>query len=274
MEQGREPEKLNLLQRRWPVILSLAVFVIVCFLYVAAYSRNPSSWRALLLAVLPSLAATLVIVVCVYVLLNRDYVSGRSNALPDLEPQMLVLREAVSRLSDNTSVLKKRSAMPTLQTMFASAQMISIAAVSGLGLINRYRALLEEQLRLGKNLRILLLDVDSKDALQTWDRATNPPMNTPEADIRSGTAMLLGLKSLAGYPGSCEVRLLDTVFPFSVIMCKSGGSGSMQVELHCYHRAPEERPNFLLSTQADSYWFGFFEEQFESAFADARRASH
>ena len=30
----------------------------------------------------------------------------------------------------------------------------------------------------------------------------------------------------------------------------------------------------LLSTQADSYWFGFFEQQFESAFANARRASN
>ena len=149
MAQGSEPGRLNFLQRRWPVVLSLAVLVIVCFLYVAAYSRAPSSWRALLLAVLPSLAATLVIVVAVYVLLNRDYSIGPSKIPADLDSQVLALKEAVKRLSDSTSVLKNRSDVPALRTMFAPAETISIAAVSGLGLINQHRALLEEQLRLG-----------------------------------------------------------------------------------------------------------------------------
>jgi hypothetical protein len=275
--QGAEPDNLNFLQRRWPVLLSLAVLVIVCFVYVAAYSRSPSSWRALLLAVLPSLAATLVIVACVYVLLNRDYSTGQGEAssqgLAGLDKQMVALSEAIGRLFDSTSVLKKRSEVPTLQAMFDPAETISIAAVSGLGLINHYRALLEEQLRLGKTLRVLLLDADYEDALLTWDRATNPPMNTPESDIRSATQMLLGLKSLGGYKGKCEVKLLDTVFPFSAIICRNGLSGSMQVEFHCYRRAPEERPNVLLSTHADPYWYQFFEQQFDLAFANARFAS-
>ncbi|MGH3405397.1 MAG: hypothetical protein ACRDRJ_23325 [Streptosporangiaceae bacterium] len=44
----------------------------------------------------------------------------------------------------------------------------------------------------------------------------------------------------------------------------------MQVELHAYRHAPEDRPNVLLSDQADQQWFQFFVQQFDQAWSQAK----
>lgn len=129
---------------------------------------------------------------------------------------------------------------------------------------------MEEQLKLGKSVRVLLLDLEQLDALAVWDRLSNPPMNSPEDDIRSGTRQFLGLTDLVNLPGRCEVRLIDTVLPYSIIMAEKKHSGTMQIEIHSYRHAPEQRPNMLLSSESDPQWFSFFSRQFNEAWENAR----
>jgi hypothetical protein len=246
--------------------------------YFWFYSMKESSARALLLAIIPDIAATLLIAAGLYALLNRDFrilhTSGqRNDSRPNLRTEIASLETVIRRLSDESGLLKKRSALPALHTIFDGSETISIAVVSGLGLVNTRRALLEEQLRLGRNLRIILLDVNRKDALDSWDRLSNPPMNTPAEDIRSSARVLLGLASVRQYPGNCEIRLLDTTLPWSLIICQKQGISQMQVELHAYRRAPEERPGIFLASNTDSYWFEFFLQQFELAWSNARPAT-
>jgi hypothetical protein len=253
----------------------MLALIVLCFSYFAIYSAKDSPGRSLLLAIVPDVAASLLIAACLYLLLNRDFRAARSETGHDdlrsaMEKQLSALRSATRALSDQRGALRKRSLIPSLDSMFADAKVISIAAVSGLGFVNHHRGLLEEQLRKGRKLRVMLLDIDYRDALQSWDRLSNPPMNTPEEDIRAGIRQFLGLADLREYSGSCEVKLLDTVLPYSMILCEGVHVSEMQVELHAYRRAPEERPNILLSSHADQHWFEFFAQQFDTAWSRAK----
>lgn len=272
---GSESDGKTFLERHWPLVVGVLALAVLCFSYFAIYSTRASSARALLLAVVPDVASSLIIAACLYLLLNRDFrkirtTESQGDLREALELQISSLKAVIDALYDHSGVLRRRSVAPTFESMFEGATTISIAAVSGLGIVNRYRGLLEEQLRLGRKLRILLLDIEHRDALQTWDRLSNPPMNTPEEDIRAGIRQFLGLADLREYSGSCEVKLLDTVLPYSLIMCEKPSIGTIQVEVHSYRRAPEDRPNILLSSQTDPHWFQFFSQQFETAWRNAR----
>lgn len=273
-----DPGNKSFLDRHWPLAISILAFIVLCFIYFAVYSIKPSAGQSLSLAIIPAIAASLLIASFLYVLLNRDFREMRSSLPRDelhrqLSAEIESLAAVAQRLSDNSGVLKKRDAIPPLHLMFEGSETICIAAVSGLGLVNHHRGLLEEQLRLGRKLRVILLDADRKDALDAWDRLTNPPMNTPEADIRSGIRMLTGLAESHSHSGICEVRLLDTFLPWSLIICLKPAISQMQVELHTYRRAPENRPNILLTNNVDPHWFRFFVDQFEHAWTRARIAT-
>lgn len=275
MAETRKVHDKSLLERHWPLAVSCLAVVILCFTYFAFYSTAPSSARSLILAIVPDIAASLLIAVGLYLLLNRDFRTSRETA-PGSDLHNILgsdigsLNSLIQRLSDDSGVLKMRNAVPALRAMFDGSDVISIMAVSGLGLINHHRGLLEEQLSLGRRLRVMLLDADQKDALASWDRLSNPPMNTPEEDIRSSLRMLASLAGLHGHPGSCQVKVSDTLFPWSLIICQKPRISQIQVELHAYRRAPEDRPNILLTDQADPHWFQFFAQQFDMAWDNAR----
>lgn len=55
---------------------------------------------------------------------------------------------------------------------------------------------------------------------------------------------------------------------FAVDLQKS--SGSMVVEYHVYKDTPEERPHLFFTSQNDPYWFNFYKQQFEQAWAEAK----
>ncbi|HVB42632.1 MAG TPA: hypothetical protein VNF47_08005 [Streptosporangiaceae bacterium] len=273
-DPGKDDDR-SLLDHHWPFAVSILAITVLCFVYFSVYSKKPTAWQSLSLAIIPAVAASLLIASALYVLLNRDFRAIRStqpqsDLRQQIKAEIETLTSIIQRLSDNSGVLKRRAAIPTLPSMFDGADTISIAAVSALGLVNHHRGLLEEQLRFGKKLRVILLDADRKDALDAWDRLSNPPMNTPESDIRSSIHMLRSLAGLRNYPGTCDVRLLDTSFPYSLIICNKPSISEIQVELHAYRRAPEDRPNILLTNIADPHWFRFFTEQFEQAWANAK----
>jgi hypothetical protein len=273
-----EDRRSSFLERHWPLAVSVLALAVLCLVYLASYTTAPrSAGRGLLLAVLPAVVASLAIAACLYVLLNRDFRAMRSVDLNTDLPQLLQreinsMNIQLQALLERMAVLRKRSSLPPLDAFLDEAKVISIAAVSGLGLVNHYRGLLEEQLKEGKRIRVLLLDIDQRDAFSVWDRFSNPPMNSPEDDIRSGTRQFLGLADLADFPGRCEVRVLDTLFPYSLIMSEQTHGGTIQVELHAYRRAPEHRPNLLISSDTEPHWFLFFSQQFNEAWEHAKSA--
>jgi hypothetical protein len=277
VSEGSESRNRSFLDRHWPLAIIVLTLAVLCFLYFGIYPTKESSSRALLLAVLPELAASLLTAAGLYLLLNRDFrairsTTGRQDPSHGLLSEIDSLAAMIQRLSDESGILKTRSMVPTLRSMFDGAETISIAAVSGLGLVNHNRGLLEEQLRLGRKVRVMLLDADHGDALSAWDRLSNPPMNTPEEDIRSSLRMLVALASLREYPGICQVKVSDTLFPWSLIICSKPEVSQLQIELHAHRRAPEERPNILLTDKTDAHWFQFFSQQFELAWSNARSA--
>lgn len=275
VQPGDENQRKSVLERHWPLAVSALALVILCFTYFAVYTVTPRSpGRALVLTVVPNLVATLAIAVCLYVLLNRDFRAmhsgASSNELETLRYEMEQMSTQIRGLAERGGALRRRSSLPPLEEFLGDAEVISIAAVSGLGLINHYRGLLEAQLQSAKRIRVLLLDLERPDALAVWDRLSNPPMNSPEDDIRSGTRQFLGLTDLSNLPGRCEVKLIDTLLPYSLIIAQGKHGGAMQVELHSYRRAPEQRPDILLSSESDPQWFSFFLLQFNEAWANSK----
>jgi hypothetical protein len=267
----------SFLERHWPLAVSILTFIVICFVYLAVYSTKLSSAKALLLAILPDIAASLLIAACLYILLNRNLRTPPPSEAEiairgEMQEQVEQLRSAAQAIHDFGGLLRRRSGIPPLESMFVDARVISISAVSGLGIINHHRGLLEEQIRRGSQIRVMLLDVSYRDALDSWDRLSNPPMNTPEEDIRAGVRQFLGLADLREYPGGCQVRLLNTTLPFSLVISEKKDRGEMQVEMHTYRRAPEDRPNILLSSRTDPHWFQFFGQQFNRAWESARIA--
>jgi len=278
VSQREKDGRSSFLEAHWPLAVSVLALAVLCLIYISTYTATPrSAGRGLLLAVLPAVVASLAIAACLYVLLNRDFRAMRSAEFGSGSPQLLQqqidsINTHIQVLAERSAVLRRRPSLPSLDTFLDDAKGISIAAVSGLGLVNRYRGLLEDQLKAGKRIRVLLLDLDQRDGLNVWDRLSNPPMNAPEEDIRSGTRQFLGLADLASLPGRCEVRLLDTLLPYSLIISERTHGGMIQVELHAYRRAPEHRPNILLSSDTEPDWFIFFSQQFNEAWEHARPA--
>jgi hypothetical protein len=275
VQQGGGNQPKSVLERHWPLAVSVLALVVLCFTYFSAYTATPRSpGRALLLTIVPNFVASLAIAACLYVLLNRDfrslYSDVKSDEMQNLHREVGLLSAQIRNLAERAGALRRRASLPPLGDFLKDAQVISIAAISGLGLVNHYRGLLEEQLSLGKRIRVLLLDLEQLDALAVWDRLSNPPMNSPEDDIRSGTRQFLGLADLANLPGRCEVRLMNTILPYSLIIAARGLGGAMQVEIHSYRHAPEQRPNMLLSSESDSEWFSFFSQQFDEAWGNAK----
>jgi hypothetical protein len=267
------------LGRHWPLAVSILSLTVMCFLYVAIYTtKSHSAITSLVLAILPELIASLAIAACLYLLLNRDIRAVRSEPgrgaqeIPSsLRNEIEAINAHVAALSEHGSLIRRRATLPRLDDFFDGSTTISIAAVSGLGLVNHFRGLLEQQLRQGKSLRVLLLDVEKRDALTTWDRLSNPPMIYPEDDIKSGVRQFTALARTPGLPGRCEVKLFDTIFPYSLIMCeKADKRGVIQVEMHAYRRAPEDRPNLLLSSEVHPHWYQFFSRQFNDAWDNSK----
>jgi hypothetical protein len=274
MNEGPD-SRSSFLARHWPLAVSVLALIVVCLVYVSVYTVTPSSAGiSLVLAVLPNLIASLAIAACLYLLLNRDIrgsnAPGSGDVPVSLRQDIERITAGISTLTERRNTFRRRESLPPLTEFFEDGLVISIAAVSGLGLVNHFRGLLEEQLRAGRQLRVLLFDLEKRDALDTWDRLTNPPMVSPVDDIRSAVRQFSAMTMLPGLSGQCEVRLLDTILPFSLIMCQKRHRGMIQLELHAYRRAPEDRPNIMLSSEVDTHWYEFYSRQFDEAWRNSK----
>jgi hypothetical protein len=152
--------------------------------------------------------------------------------------------------------------------LFTHAKSVVLIAVSAKGLVSRYTADFERALRNGTKFTVVLLDPKREDALQTFDRMTNPPMVTPASDIQSGVDQFTALfdRSIS------SVRLLPTTPPFSMICVEyAEGRKFVAVEVFSYKTAPGERSSFELDTQnGEQFWVDCYWSQMELMCADSK----
>ena len=259
---------MSLLERHWLLVIDLFLAIILALLYTRLDSNADStSFDGLLVAVLPALVASLVAAAVVYVFLRTgppeaeiDRPIAGTNALSS---QLEELSSQLATHANRESPVRTRSDLPRLESLFEGATSIDIAAISASALINRARGLLGRELGKGTTLRVVLLDGNRSDALAAWDRLSNPPMNTPAHDIEAGLLQFLALRDTHG-SAKCEVRVLDTVLPYSLIRVERDGDAFLQLEVHGFRLAPEDRLNLVLSQRHDPEWYELFHHQFEA----------
>lgn len=275
MPESTQPPEVTPLERQWPLALLGTVILALGGAYLAvleAVEKPARGFAALSLGVLPNLVASGVIALTLLVLLRRDFrrPTGGDLALTLNEATLDEIGRRVTSTLPSVPVVVGRGQLSDLRSFATGARTMSVAAVSGLGLINHHRALFEEKLREGMKLRVLLLNPLQSDSLDVWDRLSNPPMPHPESDIRSGIRQYVALASVQGLAGKCEVLLTNDLLPFSLIAVEGPNEASVQVELHAYRRAPEERACVVITSEASPHWHNFFSSQFDAAWNEAR----
>jgi hypothetical protein len=165
------------------------------------------------------------------------------------------------------AVLRRRREIPPLEEQGKGASEVAVAGVSLISLVP-YTHFFEERLRVGCKLRFLLLDPKS-DALTIWDMASRFPHARPDIErtLNNITEILRNTKAVEG---QCEVRLSKLFLPFSIVAIDPAREdGSMIVEYHTYKSTLGERPHVWLTRYTDSYWFKFYQDQYELLWRDS-----
>lgn len=174
----------------------------------------------------------------------------------------------LNRITVNQPLLRKRLDLPPVGERAINASEICIVAVAATTLATYHLNFFERKIRDGCRIRIVLLNPDVP-SLQTWNLQSKMPRT--EEFIRTTLATLRELVEMNKIKGKCEVRLLDVFLPFSMFAVDLQKiSGSMIVEYHVYKDTPEERPHIFFTSQNDPFWFNFYRQQFEQAWAEAK----
>jgi hypothetical protein len=149
------------------------------------------------------------------------------------------------------------------------ADEICILAVSGIRLITHHENFLREKISSGCKVRIILTDPDCK-AMLLQRRIDSPSVNGISY-IRAALRHFVVLSSLRADDMKCEVRLLDLVLPFNVVIVDSDKAvRKMWVSFHIYKIDTIRRPVVHLDPNKDTGWFNMYKEQFEEAWKEAK----
>jgi hypothetical protein len=130
---------------------------------------------------------------------------------------------------------------------------------------------LDQRLRAGAVLRVVVIDPDSSAPLEAVARTlgvTSPDFYRPR--VSSTMDILAALASLPGSSGQIEVRLLPFVPTFGMYLIDPGAAdGRVYVELY-QHRSLEPNPCFSVRAERDGRWYRFFVNQFDTLWESAR----
>jgi len=258
--------------RRGPVVVLIAIAVAVLatnWAILDGTDTAPGGVAGISLAVLPNVLSAVLIGIALFLFFGGE-VRGASSDDPSVTSQEAVdlIMERLRPSADASTAMRGRDELPQLRELAKDARTISVCAVSGVGLANR-RGLWQQCIKEGAHLRVLLLNPLQEDSLTVWDRLSNPPMAHSKRDIESG---IQGFHSLTrtSATGRCELRVTNSLLPYTLIWFDYGsGASTIQVEVHAYRRAPDDRPNMLISTTSAPEWVDFFADQFDLAWDSA-----
>lgn len=169
---------------------------------------------------------------------------------------------------DKMEPLRKRSEIPDPITHAREASEICILVVDGATIINSFAQFYKSKLQDGCNLRIILLNSDNQNILETWYLLTK---HTRTKRHFENTIDFLGeLVNLPGAKGKCEIHMSKVFLPYSIFGKDFGKeSGSMIVEYQSYKVEADDRPHILLTAADNQYWFRYYENQFNSVWNES-----
>lgn len=202
------------------------------------------------------------IIITLIGLIAIDALIERLNILEKIESKL--------DLQQYKPALRKRVEVITPDKMAKNASSFYVMAISACSIAIPYVELYESKLKEGCNIRIILLSPKSR-YLNAVDLQNLDNIQT-KLHIDSALEALTPLEKKRNYKGKFEIRLSEVFFPFSIVGVDfEKSSGKMTVEYHCYKVPLDSRPHIFLEKEKDPFWFGFYQNQFELAWADAKR---
>lgn len=198
------------------------------------------------------------IIIALLALLAIDALTERLSILDGIEARLQYLSAG--------QTLRSRSDVPTVDTHAAHATEICFIAISGISLKVRYFGFLENKIKNGCKVKVLLLDPNGVgvQASKLISRVT-----TAESDIQTALESFKELSKIKS-KGKFEVRLSPAFIPFTMqAVDLQKPTGSMVVEFHTYKKTLNERPHIFLTALDHPQWFEFYRKQFEQAWADS-----
>jgi len=193
-------------------------------------------------------------------------------AIDALVERLHILEKIESKLDreQGKHVLRRRGEIISPDKMAKNASSIYALTISAYSIGVPYIDFYESKLKEGCDIKFITLDPNSKcfDALNKQNLDYIDTKNHIDSSLR----VFKPLAKVRNYKGKFEIRLSEVFFPFSIIGIDFGKeTGKMSVEFHCYKVPLDSRPHILLEKQRDSYWFNFYQNQFELAWANAKR---
>ena len=182
--------------------------------------------------------------------------------------------EIVERISvgDAESMLRDRSAGMDLPKTAKRARRIWACGYSLINLVNSCEGFFAARLEDGCELRFLVLDPASSDAVRLDKLVTARPGELI-ADVQSSLARLDRVRSRPHSPerGQLDIHLLRVAPTCSLIIVDPDGpDGYVQVEPYPPYQGralDRARPHFILA-RTDGRWYRFFYDQFRSMWDD------
>ncbi|MEV0585197.1 hypothetical protein [Nonomuraea sp. NPDC050310] len=161
-----------------------------------------------------------------------------------------------------------------LEEQIARAHDIRLCGVTLSRTVRNLVGELEDRLRRGASVKILLIDAEPGVLDQAAKRSTIP--DHPEVfghRVRATTDLLRHLAALPDATGRLEVRLLPFVPAFGVVLIDPDSTGGvLHVELGT-HSSARPDPVFTLTAQRDPRWFRHFHGEFDRMWEAGRPAS-
>jgi len=193
-------------------------------------------------------------------------------AIDALIERLHILEKIESKLDREKykGILRKRVDIITPDKMAKNASSIHALTISAYSIGVPYIDFYENKLKEGCDIRFILLDPNSKflNALNQQNLDYIETKNHIDSSLR----VLKPLSKSKNYKGKFEIRLSEVYFPFSMVGVDFGKeTGKMSVEFHCYKVPLDSRPHIFLEKESDTYWFNFYQNQFELAWSNSKR---
>lgn len=166
--------------------------------------------------------------------------------------------------------LKDRSQFPPFAERVGNAKEIWLFGTSLEAMVAYHSGVFVKKLKESASLRFLLMDPQSPSV----DARAHGLFSASKPEILRGDIerTIARIRQMKHACGSCSVSVRLTSFVPShalVLIDPNSREGIIIVELYPYLVTSSDRPHFEL-TRADTKWYGFFLDQYESVWREAK----
>jgi hypothetical protein len=169
-------------------------------------------------------------------------------------------------------LMQDRKSLPPLEERFTGSKRVMITGGSLFRLANEYIGLFEQRAKEGCVFQFILVAPDSTAAALVAEHIVYEikDVATYSAHIQTAIKNLMTLK--AQFPAQIEVRVVNYVPPFSMIICDPEKEhGSIRLELYTIAVPTRERPHLYIRKRVERKWFDFFMLQFEQLWTKGKQ---